>query len=184
MGVQGSEDSFLPSDAAHLLPSCDFSDTAPIFLLRFQIIKPQSKCSPLGTGCAQIRCSISPNRRRSRCSRPAAANNIEACLASSPPVLTNHWGTLVSNHFLIRRASASRQQGFPSCRPVGSTAVALLWSEPQRPSVRGSARPTVCNEGGGNRPRPIEKSGDKKAERCTVDLPRTAPGGTFLLPSE
>src|ERR1019366_8605587 len=45
-------------------PACccvtDFSDTAPTFLLRLQILQPQSECYPLGTGSAQIRCSIWP----------------------------------------------------------------------------------------------------------------------------
>src|SRR5712691_10833828 len=51
-------------------PACrhanDFSDTAPTLIPQLQILQPQSGCYPLGTGSAQIRRSIDPNRRRVR----------------------------------------------------------------------------------------------------------------------
>ena len=70
----GADGSFF---ARLMRPGCcrviDFSDAAPTFLLRLQILQLQSEFYPLGTGRAEIRPSIWPNSRRCRC--PSASSN-------------------------------------------------------------------------------------------------------------
>jgi hypothetical protein len=58
----------------------DFSDTAPTLLPRSQILQPQSECYPLGTGGAQIRFSMWPNKRWCRCPAASSSQQWRACL--------------------------------------------------------------------------------------------------------
>jgi hypothetical protein len=71
--IAGSHGSF----ARMTSPACrrviDFSDTRPTLLRGHQALQPQSVCYLFGTGSAQIRRSIWPNKRRYRC--PSANNN-------------------------------------------------------------------------------------------------------------
>ena len=68
---------------------------------------------PAGTGSAQIRCSIAPNRRRVRWLSASNSQESRACLTSRPPVLTRRCWRLVNDQLSMRVGSTSRRQRFP-----------------------------------------------------------------------
>jgi hypothetical protein len=76
----------------------------------FRVLSPST--TPVGTGNAQIRCNIVPNRRRVSNFLPVTASSTVACFTRHP-VLTRRCCRLVSDQASILFGSTRRRHRLP-----------------------------------------------------------------------